>query len=63
MLFIDLGIFLMRWPSVIQELLMGDGDNEWGKWKMNDREGTRLTFSMSKIDMPWNRNIINHFIN
>lgn len=30
MSFTDLGIFLMRYPSVIQELLMEDGNNEWG---------------------------------
>lgn len=48
--FANLGILLMRCSSAIQELLMGEGNNEWGKWKMNDREGAWLTFSMSKID-------------
>lgn len=31
--------------------------------KMNDVQGTLLTFSMSKIDTLCNRNITNQFIN
>lgn len=45
------------------ELRIGGWESQMGEWKMNDTEGILLTFSMGKIDMLWNRNTTNHFIN